>query len=923
MQAKRKDIFFYILFPQILPRLRDLIMSGFQFIPYMIAYVYAAVKLLPVGHPFLNGKNIGRYSLRDVVFEAGRQLNWNIRNIDQILIFLMVIVGLILMIMQIGLLAVSLFIGPVFAAAGGFPTSFADFFVTANPDQDLAYIMLDLVFGVPDMFNSCVFAGGCVDSDNNAVGALIAQQNGITAVHAGLHALFRVYSLGLLVIAAMIFSYMVATVIAETMQSGMPFGRRYNHVWAPIRMVVAFGLLIPISLGLNTSQYLVLYAAKFGSSFATNGWVYFYNNLENGMISSIGSGQQQDMVAVPNAPQMGSLLQFLYTARACAFAEDMREGHDEKNRPEVKPWIVLHPENAVKALEISTVPIDYNQIMNAIEGDAGVTVRFGRWDNDNNRAGSTANAGLVEPVCGELYIPLTDPRPAADQADAMRAVQEFYISIIPAIWMDADPDVNAEAFILSYAYVHNFVNDQARNYTYGEPTNAQSRSQKNIWNGAIAALISNPGSSAYASAPYVQTGLPAGGVVQAMYESDDFQIALAYLEKGWAGAAIWYNKIAELNGMIGDTVANKPNIKSYPRIMAEVSQIKAKGKGSVSVGNQFDPTGIDLGEPFDNLVAQALYATYNFWSQSGSLQSAHNQNSGNAFKDLINMMFGTDGLFSMRDPQNANVHPLALLSVLGRGLISASINNLASAGFVAGVGEFANMSGVNISGAAGSIASALVKFSMVGLTAGFVLYYVIPFLPFIYFMFAFSGWVKGIFEAMVGAPLWALAHIRIDGHGLPGQAAVTGYLLIFEIFLRPILMVFGLLASISIFSALVFVLNLVFDLVVSNVGGYDVEAGIANAGAAGGMEGFRDVVDQLFFTVIYTVIVYMLGMSSFKLIDLIPNNILRWLGHAVSTFNDSQENAAEAMVGKVSQGSQQTFSAIGGGLGKLVNPRGG
>ena len=63
-----------------------------------------------------------------------------------------------------------------------------------------------------------------------------------------------------------------------------------------------------------------------------------------------------------------------------------------------------------------------------------------------------------------------------------------------------------------------------------------------------------------------------------------------------------------------------------------------------------------------------------------------------------------------------------------------------------------------------------------------MLFYIIPFMPFIYFFFAVGTWVKAIFEAMVGVPLWALAHIRIDGQGLPGDAAMNGYYLLLEIF---------------------------------------------------------------------------------------------------------------------------------------------
>ncbi|MCK5375053.1 MAG: DotA/TraY family protein, partial [Alphaproteobacteria bacterium] len=183
---------------------------------------------------------------------------------------------------------------------------------------------------------------------------------------------------------------------------------------------------------------------------------------------------------------------------------------------------------------------------------------------------------------------------------------------------------------------------------------------------------------------------------------------------------------------------------------------------------------------------------------------------------------------------------------------------------------------------------------------------------FIYFFFAVGGWIKGLFEAMIGAPLWALAHIRIDGEGLPGNAAMNGYFLIFEGFLRPILIVFGMLASISIFAALVNVLNSIFNLIAQNAGGYDMKSQLMDASFSG--EYMRSLIDQFFFTVIYTIIVYMIGMSCFKLIDQIPNNILRWMGQAVSSFGDQREDPAQGLTSRASIGSQQVLGKLGGGL---------
>ena len=284
--------------------------------------------------------------------------------------------------------------------------------------------------------------------------------------------------------------------------------------------------------------------------------------------------------------------------------------------------------------------------------------------------------------------------------------------------------------------------------------------------------------------------------------------------------------------------------------------------------------------------------------------------------------------------KNADIHPLAQLSTLGKGLLEASIRNL---GFSGGLGV-ASMFAGPFGSAVQALSSFFGSIAMVGILLGFVLFYLLPFLPFLYFFFAVGGWIKGLFEAMVGVPLWALAHLRIDGDGLPGEAAANGYFLIFEIFLRPMLILFGLLASVAIFGAMVKVLNEIFYLVVSNTSGSNPDGqasclreganpGAANSATGGGTattnaktgsaEYFRGPIDEFFFTVVYAIIVYMIGMSSFKLIDQIPNYILRWMGSGTPSFGDQGGEPVEGLVSRVTVGGGLVGSQVSGALGQL------
>ena len=104
------------------------------------------------------------------------------------------------------------------------------------------------------------------------------------------------------------------------------------------------------------------------------------------------------------------------------------------------------------------------------------------------------------------------------------------------------------------------------------------------------------------------------------------------------------------------------------------------------------------------------------------------------------------------------------------------------------------------------------------------------------------------------------------------------------------------------------VLNEIYTLVVANLSGHDEGftqlCGQAGTGAAGtAVAFFRGPVDELFYTVLYAIIVYMIGMSCFKLIDLIPNNLLRYMGSRASSYNDTAQDPADGLMQRLSVGS--------------------
>jgi conjugal transfer/type IV secretion protein DotA/TraY len=886
----------YIVMPEILPRCRALFSSGFSYAAFFIASIFGMSGLLPKDHPYLNPHNISRFGLRNVMSEAGSRLVWKKENIDQIAIYFLILTGIAMLALQIVMLVMGGFTQFAYAQM---PSNYADFFVTQYPEHDLAFVMMDRVFGVQGIFNSCVTMGTpCFNS---------RLADPLNPAHEALHAMLRFYSIGMMVVAALIIAYYVMAVIAETAESGQNFGSRFSHVWAPIRLVVALGLLIPLGSGLNSAQYITLYAAKFGSGFATNGWLLFINTATNSERTLLG--EHEYLVVTPNAPDVNELVVFFSAVATCVQAE-LELRNDRNIEAYLMNPIVTQPPATLRGTDFNTARTSYYGRVGANGAvnfeSTSMLIYFGSYDPaaSNMYASRIQN---VEPTCGSLQFDLTD---VSANSPGSYMILEGYYELIREMWKAAKGEGSAHAMgstvhkVGMSAWMRATKQELGGYANYPMPTSAERnytiREFKEYMDGVIQDSI----------------------LLQR--ESETWLEDLRPL--GWGGAAIWYNKIAELNGTVITATHNLPVVMSWPLVMEEIATKKGATAQNMSLKDRFRPVSAN-GDPIktnntaDMDYAKALHNSVSEWDETGG------RTSGNAFVDVVNSIFGTEGLFNMAENDLQGIHPLAQLVGVGRSIITRSINNLGNSAFGFAVATIANITGATGISSIGSAASGMfTSIALLGITIGFLLFYLIPFMPFMYFFFAMVGWVKTIFEAMVGVPLWALAHIKIDGPGLPGTSAMTGYYLILDVFLRPILIVFGLLASVTIFAAQVRVLHELWPVVVSNVSGFDRDTPphivdeIFNRDIT---EMLRSPIDQLFYTVIYTVIVFMLGNSSFKLVDLIPNNILRWMGASAQTFADESGTQADVQMRSAFMGSQFISSNLQGAAANAKGALGG
>jgi hypothetical protein len=118
------------------------------------------------------------------------------------------------------------------------------------------------------------------------------------------------------------------------------------------------------------------------------------------------------------------------------------------------------------------------------------------------------------------------------------------------------------------------------------------------------------------------------------------------------------------------------------------------------------------------------------------------------------------------------------------------------------------------------------------------------------------------------------------------------------ILIRPALIIVGLIGGYMIFIAGTYLMSLLFDQVLNVATGSDV------AGA-----------QIMVFTLIFAYLVYTIGTISFKMIDTVPQQIIRWLGSGAQTFSDGKGDPFGSAQGVVA-GAAVVGTQIAGELSK-------
>ena len=875
-----KSVAKYALLPGIFPRLQRLAAHLSQFL-FMFTQVFGTVGLIDRNHPCLKPENIGRYRFRDILGLAASNVVFDKKHIPQIVMFFVVILSIVLIVAIFLAFVASLLMNvqtaqaQLFGTPQGFDVPNLPSVEYGTTREDWAFNFLYRIFGETGMFPR--------PADGNVGNAWF------TSILVGM---LKYYSLAMLVVAALMILYILIITVTESARTGQPFGSRFDGIWAPVRLALAIGLLMPVATGgYNGAQMIVFQSAIWGSNLATNVWygglaqmskdskkffttmmgdpgyrfvrdIFLVNLCVAGLEKQGGNGTllDDDMVYKPTAQVGSGKVTFNFgTENAPDFCGQVdfliMPGLTQPKALKGKPyWPQKVTDGYVKILA-DFLPVD---------DPAKFTTRA-----------STAS---------EIFDMVVDPDGEGDQLEEGEAVVR-------------SPNLMSD--VVNYAADKAFASTEGTDIPFGKSISDKYADGTQVkkwmmayWKhlGLQYACAENPPEKIEDWKATPPTNCQRG-VLKSLYfqEKSNFYPSIEAYNNwilqsmsndarfGWTTAGVFYLRISSALGEISNVINNAPVVTQLPSNLTKPFSTVDSPSGNTEMIQEQCTFGSKLShwlfesstdgryeycekfelsqkinqflrggkEWFKNSVkndkngAYALMDTENF---DRALELSEPGSATNATSSTISAPV-LGGLAKMAQIDSKDMNPLGTVVSWGNFMITLSMIAFA----------------IGLIGNGASWAEFAFTLGGMLLIPGFVLAFWVPTIPFIHFVFAVIEWMISIMEAVIGMPLWALSLITLEGDGL-GKLGMAGVKRIFEIILRPTIIILSLVASVLIFTAGVSFFNSALALY------------------ADAQDSSHSTIKGIGMVFVYMFGIYSLATASFKLIDTIPDNFGRWMG---------------------------------------------
>lgn len=646
----------------------------------------------------------------------------------------------------------------------------------------------------------------------------------------GLRQALGLYSMGMLILAGMVLFYHLVSMVVETAHTGVPFGRRINSVWVPIRLIVAIGLLVPISGGLSSGQYIVIKIADEGSRLASNAWRTILQSTNADFYNLI----------IPHEPDVSRIVTSAVEMELCRLVYDQSYSLVQND----SSFRMVGAINDITKIPPDRLSGETWRYSNNLNADAALCGEyrfedyrplsvFSNMDNDNIVKSATDLAGFSTSHTTNL---MADARGwAGREAPSIMGNSAFFS---PQLHNDLNTEENMLRTNL-YARLHTTLNMGAR--LMDQTVNSSNQGgwiAAGLFIPEIVRLQQTYGELVDHSLPVVQEPVLAHTVItqRLLGETLRNQVGLQFISIAEnERIAQFYNKVSH-SMSLAHSWMNSYQYLNKDIVVPSSFDLQDRLSTATSPENVF------------TLFAYAVDTAAVVRGVWGVTPDNHDP-----------------GYPFVRSGVGSAHNPFAVLAEFGRRQYQLGLYML------------------GLSGQSFSLPSAAAPAVFVGLGgmcfalgAG-LLIFVIPFLVFFRFILAVLAWMLSLFEAVAAMPIVALAHLTPSGEGLSGGVARQAYLLWISLMLRPLLSLMGFVAGLLFFA-------FSFSLLCAALSPF--------AQSTSPISGGLLITLNIALILLFDVMMYALANASFKGIYMLPDQALRWMSHFVVSEGDQSSAPA-------------------------------
>lgn len=675
-------------------------------------------------------------------------------------------------------------------------------------------------------------------------------------------------SLGLMIFSGMLLLVACTTIAWHTItgtvmsaQTGKVLGERWSQVWSPARVVVGLGFLIPISGGFCGAQILVLYLVAWGSSAANMIWTPYVQGITNGAAITAEATSITDKANfISNLPGTYDAVRQIAERELCYETVKTVFTRSGTNLawngvPTTLTWQTLTAGDRIAVagdLVMSTLNPNYwSLIDNTYQRFAtqktkkldyglycgSITVSSINDELSAATVNNSDNAGMEAAVAAE-YDKGRFAAVAKAQLILRPIMQQAAKTYFPAGLAGGGGSQNAFYFHEGSGYEN--IPQQIKSAVQAYNSEMLMAAQKAL---AKAAPSAN-GSSANSNLSQVTNSL------------------------GWASAGLYYSTLARIQGVVYSRASYPPsftpeisspqeisadnqtmakalysNSETQPGTLADFRTWWTKNNRSFLLDNERAENAAMAGTSSLRTSMFGELADGASWWLIDKLLEGFKINPFNAMLSLVEL---GHSILSWITALGATVGVLSLVSLTPAGVVGGAIMGGAGKGGV--IGSFFLTIGV-------MILSSL-------FAAGITLAYILPMIPYLVVTFFVMSMLILVAEAMVAAPLWAFFHVRMEGQEFVEQVQRPGYMISFNLLLRPTLMILGLIMSYLVHGAMAWFVWQTFKIAAKS----------ATAGFSVGPVG------AVVFLTLYAYLNYMIAVRCFSLATQVPDRVARWFG---------------------------------------------